>query len=598
MTTIHALFAVVETAKSLLLKKFLEISHPVSTTMVTLALVGRQPFVRAYAEHALPVAILTMTKNTIAAKTTDPDEASAPTADVSNHFYYATFVESNMISGDRYERSTYSSSRSPSPRPRRRKSLGEEALGAIGGALGIKAARDRSRDRDRDSDRGRSRKYRSHSDSRSRSRGHRAKSEARIAQAMKAALAAGAAEAFRVRSTPGPWTGEKGRRVLTAAVSAGGVDGLIDRDPNKHGGRHVLESILAGMATNHLVNGSRSKSRSRNGTRERSQSRGGVRDMAAAGILAAAGKQVYDRFSQSRGRDRSDSRDSRDGGRDSKKRGSSVSRALNKGLAALGLDDKNQSDRGRDRSTRSSDYSDSEDDRSYRSSRRRRSSRDVRSQRNSSVSGSTSRAVAQKDGSSNGNVECHSDCDSDSDISINSDDEKREKKKMLRKELVTSGLATVATIHAAHNVMKNLEAQKKRHEAVKSGAISKEQERTMQRKADLKNLASIGLAALGIKGAIGEWKEVQEQRKEHKEFNHKCEERHQKRLRRAQSAGGSNRNSQGSRSRAASAASMSMNTGHDYGRDYGHNYGHDYGHHASHYYDGNPYGAGDISIDV
>jgi endonuclease IV len=157
---------------------------------------------------------------------------------------------------------------------------------------------------------------------------------------------------------------------------------------------------------------------------------------------------------------------------------------------------------------------------------------------------------------------------------------------MFRKELVTSGLATVATIHAAHGVMKNLEAQKKRHEAVKSGAISKEQERTMQRKADLKNLASIGLAALGIKGAIGEWKEVQEQRKEHKEFEEKCKERHERRIRRSQSAGGSNRNSQGSRSRAASAASMSMNTGHDYG------------HHASHYYDGNPYGAGDISIDI
>jgi len=167
------------------------------------------------------------------------------------------------------------------------------------------------------------------------------------------------------------------------------------------------------------------------------------------------------------------------------------------------------------------------------------------------------------------------------------DDEKREKKKMLRKELITSGLATVATIHAAHGVIKNLEAQKKRHEAVKSGTISKEQERTMQRKADLKNLASIGLAALGIKGAIDEWKEVQEQRKEHKEFEHKCQERHERRMRRAQSAGGSNRYSQGSRSRAASAIGMSMNTGYDYGH-----------HHASHYHDGNPYGAGDISIDV
>ncbi|EED24061.1 hypothetical protein TSTA_074390 [Talaromyces stipitatus ATCC 10500] len=173
------------------------------------------------------------------------------------------------------------------------------------------------------------------------------------------------------------------------------------------------------------------------------------------------------------------------------------------------------------------------------------------------------------------------------DSDLNSDDEKREKKKMLRKELVTTGLATVATIHAAHGVLKNLEAQKKRHEAVKSGAITEEQERKMQRKADLKNVASIGLAALGIKGAIGEWKEVQEQRKEHKRFEQQCKERHERRLqRRAHSAGGSNGYSRESRSRAASTASMGMNSGHDYG------------HHASHYYDGNPYGGGSVPVDV
>jgi predicted Zn-dependent peptidase len=95
MTTIHVSFAVVETVRSLLLKKFLEISRLVSTTTVTLAPVGRQPFVREHVEHALSVATLTMTKNTIAAKTTDPDEASAPTADVSNHFFDAVSFETN-----------------------------------------------------------------------------------------------------------------------------------------------------------------------------------------------------------------------------------------------------------------------------------------------------------------------------------------------------------------------------------------------------------------------------------------------------------------------------------------------------------------------
>lgn len=161
---------------------------------------------------------------------------------------------------------------------------------------------------------------------------------------------------------------------------------------------------------------------------------------------------------------------------------------------------------------------------------------------------------------------------------------------MLRRELVTGGLATVATIHAAHSVMKNIEAQKKRHEAVKEGAITQEQERKMQMKANLGNVASIGLAALGIKGAIGEWKEVREQRKEHKEFEEKCKERHDKRVqRRTQSLGGNrssrgSRGPQGSQSMAASAAGLTMNNGHDHGYS------------GAHYHDSNPYGA-DIALD-
>jgi len=118
------------------------------------------------------------------------------------------------------------------------------------------------------------------------------------------------------------------------------------------------------------------------------------------------------------------------------------------------------------------------------------------------------------------------------------DEERHERNKLRRRELITGGLATVATIHAAHSIMKNIENQKKRHEAVKEGEISEGQERHMQMKANLKNVASIGLAVVGIKGAIDEWKEVQEQRKEHKEFREKCKERHEKRLqRRSQSVG-------------------------------------------------------------
>lgn len=262
---------------------------------------------------------------------------------------------------------------------------------------------------------------------------------------------AGAAEAFRARKDPGSWTGEKGKRVLTAAISAGGVDGLIDRDPNKHGGRHVVESVLAGLATNHLVNGGRSKSRSRRSN----SSGGGLKDLVTTGILAAAGKQVYDRMrSKSRGQDRSSSRDSaspprhRDGPR---RRSSSVSEYISKGLAALGLEDKNDDNRRhRHRRERSSRYSDESDDEyrdEYRSSRRR-SSRDVRGSQGGSKSSSRSTG-------------------SDSDLG-SSDEEKRERKKMLRKEMLTTGLAAVATVHAAHTVMKGLEGRKKAPAAAKA----------------------------------------------------------------------------------------------------------------------------------
>jgi hypothetical protein len=455
-------------------------------------------------------------------------------------------------------------------------------MGAIGGVLGVKALQNRSRSRSRDrGDRGRARsRHRSYSDSRSRSRGGRggrAKSEARIAQAVKAALTAGAAEAFRSRNAPGSWKGDKGKRILTAAISAGGVDGLIDKDPNKHGGRHVVESVLAGLATSHLVNGSRSKSRGRDG----SQSRGGIKDIAATGILAAAGKQVFDRVrSKSRGRSRSDSRDSYDGDRrqgDSKKRGSSVSRALGKGLAALGLDDKKKDDRRGARSSRYSDDSEYSSDDNYRSSRRRgRSNRDVRSQggsanRSISTSGANHGVSTSRAGGGGGGGSDNHSSDSDSDLG-DSDREKRERKKMRRTQLVTAGLATVATVHAAHSVMKGVEGRKKRRQALKEGKISEEQARKARMQANFKDAGSVGLAVLGIKGAVSEWKEVQEKRKEQHEYEEQCRERHQKRiLRRNQSVNGSS--STGSRRGDWDHGSTPHYTD---GNPYGHSYAIDY----------------------
>lgn len=63
-------------------------------------------------------------------------------------------------------------------------------------------------------------------------------------RALKAALTAGAVEAFRQRKRPGEWVGQKGVRVATAALSAGLIDiGLesrqqaaMENDNNENGG--------------------------------------------------------------------------------------------------------------------------------------------------------------------------------------------------------------------------------------------------------------------------------------------------------------------------------------------------------------------------
>lgn len=244
----------------------------------------------------------------------------------------------------RYDRYSDGSSRSRSrtpPRRERRKSMPEEALEAIGlGGIAAKLAGHKSRSPS--SSRG----------GRARSRSGRARSGSRhrkeqMQQALKAAILAGAGAAFQARHEQGGWTGDKGRRVLTAALVAGGVDGFInrDKDPEKHKLRDTIGSAVAGLATNRLVNG-RSRSRgpdgrgisSDRGSRSRSRSRAG--DLLAGGALAAAAKKVADNIrgrSQSRGRDRgrSPSNDS-DYSRSPPKRSRSRS-VLARGLSKVGL---------------------------------------------------------------------------------------------------------------------------------------------------------------------------------------------------------------------------------------------------------------------
>lgn len=320
-------------------------------------------------------------------------------------YYYTRDEDFRRMKRDRsrrnrrdYHSDDSSPSRSPSPRRRRRrKSLSDQAVGALGGAaaaLGLKSrsrSRDRYDDRNYHSSRGRHRRghgssrsrSRSRSRSGSRSRGHRSGSRNEIARSLTAALTAGAAEAYRARKEPGGWNGDKGKRILTAALGAGGVGGMLEHSGNdKHNKRHLIESTLAGLAANHLVNGPRSKSRGRGGRRARSESQGGFKDLASAGLLAAAGKKAYNHH-RSKSRDRrgrspdysSDEEGNRPRRRGvSRKRSHSVSAYLSKGLSALGLTE--DDDRRGHRSSRRYDSpSDDESDDYYdarRPSRRRR----------------------------------------------------------------------------------------------------------------------------------------------------------------------------------------------------------------------------------
>ena len=86
--------------------------------------------------------------------------------------------------------------------------------------------------------------------------------------------------------------------------------------------------------------------------------------------------------------------------------------------------------------------------------------------------------------------------DDESDTSSSSALENK-RKKMRGKELLTAGLATVATIHAAHGVYQSMEGSEKRHKLVAEGEMSPEEARKKRSKAWLQDAAAVGIEALG-----------------------------------------------------------------------------------------------------
>lgn len=133
--------------------------------------------------------------------------------------------------------------------------------------------------------------------------------------------------------------------------------------------------------------------------------------------------------------------------------------------------------------------------------------------------------------STNGRESKRDSSSSSSDLGSSSGDE-RNCKKIARKKWITGGLAAVATVHAAAKVYSSIEAHDKRVMQVAKGEISPEQAQTKKKQARWQDAAAIAIAALGIKGAMSEWSEVQEQQHEHQELLESREERHKKRMER------------------------------------------------------------------
>lgn len=369
----------------------------------------------------------------------------------------------------------------------------------------------------------------------------------KIQKAAMASLIAGATEAFRVSKEPGGWKGEKAKRVLTAAAGAATIDAA--QKPGKDGSKLGLaESVIGGLIGNRMINGSKrdiiedkDTGRSRSRSRARSESGGGksggmgLAALATAGLGAIGAKKAVDNIREDRSRSRRrsisrDSYDSRDGSprRRQRSRSRSVVDTARRGLAKIGFGKKDDdSDVGSRRSGRGGRYSDDDDDysrdgRGARGAGRRYDSYD--DDRSLARGGrDRSRGAASKSrASSRGSV-------SSSDLGDSDEDEKRAKK-MRGKQVLTTGLAAVATIHAAHNVYQSMEKRNARHKAVKAGKLSPEEAKKLKSKALLQDAASVGIAALGIKGAISEMKEAREMSHELAEWREEKEVRHNKRL--------------------------------------------------------------------
>ncbi|KAG5992396.1 hypothetical protein E4U52_002833 [Claviceps spartinae] len=383
----------------------------------------------------------------------------------------------------------------------------------------------------------------------------------KIQQAAMASLLAGATEAFRVSKEPGGWKGEKTKRILTAAAGAATVDAAMGEKQGKLG---IAEAVIGGLVGNRLINGSKRDieedkvtGRSRSRSRSRAQSRGGgsgggasgLAALATAGLGALGAKAALDHHSRSRSRggSRDRSYDSRDGESYDKRRRSRSRSVVDKArnsLAKLGIGSRAGSADDYPRRRDHDDFDDFDDTASSRRSRRYSDEYEYDAPRYEPDSRSHGGGGGGRGrgGGGGGDYEyerstrtsnrrhgaSRSGYASESSLGDSEEDEKKAKK-MRGKQLISTGLATVATIHAAHNVYQSMERRTARQKAVQEGRLSASHAKDLKTNSLIKDAASVGLAALGIKGALKEMKEAKEMTHECKVFQEEKMRRHERR---------------------------------------------------------------------
>lgn len=104
--------------------------------------------------------------------------------------------------------------------------------------------------------------------------------------------------------------------------------------------------------------------------------------------------------------------------------------------------------------------------------------------------------------------------DSSSDSAFSLSEEERNHRKMRGKEILTAGLASIATVNAAHELYDSWGKREARRKAVANGTMTPKEAKRAKSKAMVQDAAAVGLAGLGVKGVVENWKDMNERRQQ------------------------------------------------------------------------------------